>query len=491
MPRFLRNLGVLTIAQFVARARGLILLPILSRYLGTAEFGAWMQVSVIAFALCPLVTFGTDRAMIRLLAGLDHEIQRRRFTAWFLFCAGGAALAAAAIALGRSPLALAFFGGEGEFLRFVPLAAASFFATMLFLAANLWFAIRNDGVVLAGAVVAQAMCGLAAVLAAVATGGAVWEVIAYGVAGDLAAALGLFGLALRRGAFARPDFAILGPALRFGLPLIPAGYAMWGLNWIDRVFLVQYRTLADIGIYSAAYSIGYAVTQLFTTPLWAIYPTSAAELHNRGDRPGFDRLMRGTIGGMILVGGPAVAGLWALGGHIIVLVAGPAYAPGADVIAIVALAYLLHMLASFADVSLGLVYRQHLSTVSIAAATAVNLLLNFILIPACGILGAAIATLAGFLCQCACSWRFALQSGPFWTDLRLPAKVVAASLAMAATIAGLDRTISGTALMHVAIMVPVGIAFYLAIALPLGLVPPTVMQPLRAYVLRRPKARPQ
>jgi O-antigen/teichoic acid export membrane protein len=489
IPHFLRNLGLLTAAQVLARARGIILLPILSRYLGTAEFGVWAQVSIVVFTLSPLVMLGTENGLIRLLPGLAHETQRRRFTAWLICCAGSAAIVAGSMVLWRREVAIAFLGSAGEFQHFIPLAAASVFAAILFVAARLWFVIRNDGAVMAGAVVVQAGCGLVAVFAAIAMGGGVFEMVAYGVVGDMAAALGLLALAAAQGAFGKPDFTILGPAIRFGLPFVPAGYAMWGLNWIDRLFLVQYRDVADIGIYTAAYSIGYAVIQLFTTPIWAIYPSTAALLHARSDRHNLDRLVHGTIGTVLFVGVPAVAGLWLLGPPIVALIAGPGYEAGAAVVPLIALAYLFHMLASFAEVSLGLAYRQYLAALSLVVAASVNLALNFFLIPAFGIVGAAEATLAGFVCQFVYSWGFALWSGPFWRDIRVPAKVFLATACMAAGVFVLDRLMTGTSAVRLAALVPFGIGLYFLVALILGIAPQAVTGPVYARLSSYLKAR--
>src|ERR1700742_1733293 len=115
LPAFLRNLGLLAVAQMVARARGIILLPILSRALGTTDFGTWAQVSVVVFALTPFVMLGTENGMLRLIPGLAVEAQRRRYTAWVLFTVGAAVAAALLITLARGWLANAFLGCDVGF----------------------------------------------------------------------------------------------------------------------------------------------------------------------------------------------------------------------------------------------------------------------------------------------------------------------------------------------------------------------------------------
>ena len=152
------------------------------------------------------------------------------------------------------------------------------------------------------------------------------------------------------------------PAIKYGLPLLPAAYAMWGLNWMDRLFLVHYQSLDAIGVYSAAYGLGYLVIQVFVNPIWALYPNSVAELHNSGDKAGVDRLLHTITYGISFSRCRQSLAYGRLSEPIITVVAGSAFRYGALVMPIIALAYLFHMLASFGDVSVGLAYRQHFAT---------------------------------------------------------------------------------------------------------------------------------
>ena len=48
--------------------------------------------------------------------------------------------------------------------------------------------------------------------------------------------------------------------LHFGAPLIAAGFAAWGLNVMDRLFLRQYSSYSELGIYSVTMSVAAVVT---------------------------------------------------------------------------------------------------------------------------------------------------------------------------------------------------------------------------------------
>ena len=44
------------------------------------------------------------------------------------------------------------------------------------------------------------------------------------------------------------------------MPLVPAALALWVINFIDREFVIWYKGLAEVGIYSAAVKIASVIT---------------------------------------------------------------------------------------------------------------------------------------------------------------------------------------------------------------------------------------
>jgi O-antigen/teichoic acid export membrane protein len=467
---FFRNAGVMAVAEMIARIKSVIVLPLLTRHLGPLDYGVWSQVSMIALLLSPLLSLGSEQGILRILPGQPFQKQYRMFLAWMLVALGGAAMFAALLILANSRISAIIFA-DAEYKRFVVLAAASLFTTLLPNAARAWLRIQNDGNTLAAATVAQAMLGIVAVLSAICLGAHVYGLVLLTLAGDLLLGIVFLALIVRRSGWLVPDFSILRPAIKFGLPLLPAAYAIWGLNWMDRLFLVHYQSLQAIGIYSAAYGLGYMVIQIFVNPIWALYPNSVAELHNRGDSAGVDRLLH-TIGyGILILSVPAIAGLWALCEPIMTIVAGPAFQSGALVMPVIALAYLFHMLASFGDVAVGLIYRQHLATVSIALAVLVNFVLNVLLIPRFGFMGAAFATLGAFFAQLVFSTVMATRNGPFWRSFNELYRISAAAVIMALATRALGQLTGFSDVSRLLLFIPFGAVLYGGLALAFGAIP--------------------
>ena len=94
MRKFLRNASVMAVAEMIARIKGVIVLPILTRYLGPLDFGVWSQVSMLTLLLSPLLSLGAEQGMLRILPGLPVDRQYRMFLAWILIALGGATVCA-------------------------------------------------------------------------------------------------------------------------------------------------------------------------------------------------------------------------------------------------------------------------------------------------------------------------------------------------------------------------------------------------------------
>lgn len=430
--RFFKNAGFIAGAEFVARLKGLILIPLLTHYLGVVDYGAWTQVVILATFVPLLMIMGTDSGLVRYLPGRNLEYQRRHFAGWLVTMLGLAAILSVALFLVKHPVAVVFFGAGEEYERFIPLAAAMIWVNVLVTGIRTWYRLQGNARWFAAITLGQAVFSLVATVALLVLDQTIYEFVVYLLVGDLVLGALLAVAIVRDYGITRPDFSLLPKLLRFGLPLVPAGFAVWGLNWMDRIFLVEYTDLADVGRYSLAYSLGYLAIQLIANPIWTMYPTAAAEHWNREEPESVQHLFERTAGAMLLLIAPIVAGTAVLGPLVLALLAPPSFSSAAPVISLVVAAYLFLMLSAYYETAMGLAFRQWLSTVAVALAFTVNLALNVLLIPPYGILGAAIATMVGFLVQLAFSVTVITRMKVLRTPISGPVRIAVAAAATAA-----------------------------------------------------------
>jgi len=484
--RFFKDAGFSGAAEVLIRLKGLVIMPLLTYHLGTVSYGAWSQVLVLVGILGPFVTLATESGFMRHAAGHPIEVQKRYFSGWLLYILVNASIVAGSLAVVRSYTAEVFFGDATTFAPFVLLASAILYFTAILNTARYWFLLRHSPRVYVVASVTQSALGVVAVIVTLIRKEGVYELVAYTLVGDVLLAAALFALIARRGEFTRPDLTIIRPALRFGLPLIPGALAVWALNMMDRLFLVHFASLADIGVYSLAYTLGYTVIPVLARPLRMMYPSIATAAYNQGRKDDLQRIFNYSAGAVLALTLPATVGMFVLGAPIVSILAPPEFASAAPLIGLVALGYVFMTMASYFELHLGFVFRQHWFSMSVIAAGLANFVLNLVLIPRYGILGAAIATTASFALQFLISLAVSQFQPLVRIDLVFIAKVMAASLIMGAIIIGLRIllfTQGANAYIEIVSIVVLGITVYCSVMYLIGAIPTEKLSILRGLMV--------
>ena len=409
--QFFKNTAFLFVIELIVRLKALILIPLLTNHLGPSEFGVWSQVSVLVAVLSPLVTLGTDQSLIRFLPGVRIDEARSRYSGWIVFIITTTLIFGGLQYAFRKQISLAFFGDDPRYVPFVGLAALSLLGMIANSALRLWFRISNRGRAFGTVAALQSFISLVSLLAAVLNGADPFQIISWPIYGDLFLAL-LLTLRLRKEqVWAMPSWEGFCQMLSFGLVVLPAGFAVWGLNYIDRIFLVRYTSIAEVGVYALAFSIASIAIQFAAGPIWTMYYTSAAELHNTERKIELQRLFDRSIEAICLVTAPLVALMIFYGKDIISLLSTSTYLPGAPIMPVIALGYVLTMFSSYFETSLALHDRARVGTIAALAAVAIKVVLNILLIVPWGIYGAAASSIAAFSVQLGITYSACVSSG--------------------------------------------------------------------------------
>jgi stage V sporulation protein B len=167
-------------------------------------------------------------------------------------------------------------------------------------------------------------------------------------------------------------------------------------NYVDRLSLQRLMSASDQGIYSAAINLGATVSAIGLAVNSVIYPQLSTTWEGgKHDRTleNLDISIRVTAIGLLVVGLVLVL----LAKPIIVLLLGQDYSAGAQVLPWLVVFYLLSISLWLFGVYPTLVERTYVSAVGLACAVPMNVILNLILIPRLGIVGAAVATVVSYM----------------------------------------------------------------------------------------------
>ncbi|PSW60624.1 polysaccharide biosynthesis protein [Photobacterium kishitanii] len=206
------------------------------------------------------------------------------------------------------------------------------------------------------------------------------------------------------------DYEILKTSLKYGFPLILGGVAFWGLTAIDKIFLKNYSTLEEVGIYSVAVSFAGAASILqnvFST-IWA--PTVYKWVSNKEDLSKVKNISELIL--FIVLVLYCFAGIFSWMVDYIL----PDKYIDVKYILLSCMGYpLLYTLSEVTAIGLGITKRSNYSMLVSIIGFVINIIGNYFLVPIYGASGAAVSTSLSFFIFFILRTEF---SNLFW--LKLP-----------------------------------------------------------------------
>jgi O-antigen/teichoic acid export membrane protein len=222
--------------------------------------------------------------------------------------------------------------------------------------------------------------------------------------------------------------------LLYGLPLLPAALAMWSLMLVDRVMLGRLADLGDVGQYAAANRVA-AVLLLVVTALSTAYGPYALSLYSR------DLELEKRVRARTLTYVTAVLMLTcvtlSLFAQELLAVLAPSYDRAYKGVLLVTLGGAALGIGSIVMAGISFARRTLWFATLSAAAAAVNIALNFVLIPAFGMVGAAASTAVAFALLTAAYYYISQRLYP--TPYELGTVVAIVALGIPAGAVGLVR----------------------------------------------------
>ena len=183
--------------------------------------------------------------------------------------------------------------------------------------------------------------------------------------------------------------------LLISLPMAFVAVAYVLLNYVDRFILGYFRAAKDVGIYNAA-AFFAAQMPLFLNAILPIFSPIVADLHNKDRYPEIERLYK-TVTRWILIATLPLFLLFLFFPTHIMGIFGTEYEVGSVALTILSVAFLIGAGTGPCGQILHMTGKQNIDVFNNVALIIVNVLLNLWLIPAYGILGAAIATAIGLV----------------------------------------------------------------------------------------------
>ena len=178
--------------------------------------------------------------------------------------------------------------------------------------------------------------------------------------------------------------------LRYGLPFILSGTLFYLLTYADRYFIINYGSVADLGLYYIGLSLAGIITLLFAGFQQAWSPILWSTYQDRDAKQFYSKLLDYAFSLSIL----AIAAISLFSREILMVLTTTDYLESYQVVPWLAFSILFSQVFSLFVPGINIAKKTIHYVWRGAVAVTVNIVLNFLLVPKYGIVGAAAATLA-------------------------------------------------------------------------------------------------
>ncbi len=409
MSGYLRRLATTgaayTAASILSKLIAVALLPLYTRYLTPADYGAAeVMFAAIVFASI-VVRFGLIEAVLRFYYKDDEDPDRvvsSTFAGLFWLATLGALVALPF----ATPISEALLDRPATDLARIAIGALWVLTMHEYLLTLFRLEERARAFFVTTILNVFAAIGLTVVLVVGAGEGARGLLLGSYVTGA-AFVLGLIVLQRRRLSL-RFDPALLRRLLRFGLPTMPAEVSLYLLNFIDRIIIVRTVGLAEAGLYSLAIKFAQAVNVLVRGFQLAWPPLAYSIRDDEEARRAYATVVTLFVAGCAFV----VAGMWLFSRWIVRALAAPEFFDSYEAVGLISTAVTLYAVYMVLVVILGRTGRTEFNFPATIAALVANVALNLILVPPLGIAGAGLALVASYVVVLALMYGFTQRLFP-------------------------------------------------------------------------------
>ena len=407
--KLIKNSGIYVTVQVLQKGISFFLLPLYTAFLTPADYGTLNVVTSISSLLSVFFVLSLNAAAARFhYTHLDNEHQIKKI--WGTLCVfvviNSVVLGAVFIALNR--FLLTPFISEIDFYPFMFLSILCTILSPLYLFFQQYLQTRQDGERYGANMMLNFLLNVGLILFFV-------VVLKKGVVGVLLAnvitSLVFFIYVLIvfiPKIIIRIDKSILKPAFKYSLPLIPHSLSSWLMAMVDRIFVNNMTGTAEAGVYSVGYQFGnilnvltYSINQAYSP--WFLERERKGEMHQVAK---VAELL--TLGYCFVALGISLYSIEVLK----VMVSNDEFLSAWRFIPFISFAYVFSGTYCF---YINILFLKHTEWVPVVTFTSaiVGLLLNILLIPKIGSIGAGISCLVSLFVSSVLAFLFSMRAEKF------------------------------------------------------------------------------
>ncbi|HTK77845.1 MAG TPA: lipopolysaccharide biosynthesis protein [Gemmataceae bacterium] len=394
--RFVRDTLFANLPLPFLKLRTYVWLLVFTATMGMAGYGQWSLFSTTLGIATQVASLYLGAAMMRFLSG-ERTVEEMR-AAWSTVLAtvlATSGLAAVFFAVCSVPLASAIFHDAGT-AGLVALVGASLVCDLVYEQERGFLRARRANRPWAFLTLARLFPETAVTILVAWSTGSVRDVaIAYCACSAASAIGGMFLLhRVFRVGFARPQWSVFIRYVSYGAALLPGALVFLIASSADRYIVAAYLDMQQVGVYVTTVTVA-AVVFFFVGPINDVLFPELSALYDANEPAMFRRRFTGIQKFILGLSAGFAALLLAFPEDVLFLATSGRSSSGAGALRVMGVQGLLMGLVTLYVAVLNVELRVWTSMLVWKVLAATILILDFVLIPPMGILGAAIAQLAG------------------------------------------------------------------------------------------------
>ncbi len=393
--KFARDVGFIGIVQVLTSLGTFFLLPIITKTLGTYDYGLWAQINITVSFISPLALMGLSMGFVRFLSSETEEkiIKEAVYSILFLVTVSSL-LASMLLYIAAEPLATFGFRDPGA-TYYIQVGSFLILSNVIESISLIYFRVFRQIKRFSYLTLFETFAKLLFILVLLKLQLRSFWCDCSHLNNTKSHFFNLYFDYHISDRICYPRFTHIKEYLQFSLPLTPTALIRWVTESSDRYLVTYFLGLGSVGVYSAACSIGNLI-QLLVSPLQLILLPEISKLFDENKIDQVRIYMSHSLRYFLLITIPAVFGISALAKPLLGVFTTEDFLSGWFVIPIIALSGLLAgIFQIFVNVIFLVKETRYITYINIVAAVS-NVLLNLLLIPSIGIGGAAISTLISY-----------------------------------------------------------------------------------------------
>jgi O-antigen/teichoic acid export membrane protein len=428
--KFFKDTGLITLANLSVMLNGLILLPVITKILGPASYGIWIQ-TLAMLSLIGGISGSGSLAFVRYFAS---ETDKTKLSRGFFTILIYLFILNSAITLGLATFSgyiSQIFGNSTLIVLMIaltlPFYTINSFMFMFFRTVrkiktySIIFLFQNYFQLVLMVILVYLGLGISGVILGLFLSYLITEII-------------MLIIIIQYAGLNKPqktDFNQIKNYLKFDIPYIPYNISGWVNNLSDRFIISGILGITAVGVYSASYSLGSLISSLIF-PINVILIPALSELYDNNQFNEVKSLLETSLKYYLLLAIPAAAGISVLAKPVMVILSTEEIAMASVyIVPIVAISMVIFGSQSILNQPNNLVKDTKIVGISSLIGAILNVSLNILLIPLWGIIAAAITTLLSYTIITILTWYVSFKHLKFGLNPVFVLKSITASIIMA------------------------------------------------------------